>query len=69
MLATDRIRFDQPRAGVQRLAARFGGHAYDLHRHETITNLNGERRALRRIGETGDELPAGIADQRKATGE
>ena len=21
--------------GLQRLAARFGGHAYDLHRHET----------------------------------
>jgi AraC-like DNA-binding protein len=31
----DRIRFDQPRAGLQRLAARFGGHAYDTHRHET----------------------------------
>jgi hypothetical protein len=23
------------RGGLQRLAARFGGHAYDLHRHET----------------------------------
>ena len=31
----DRIRFDQPHAGLQRLAARFAGHAYDLHRHET----------------------------------
>jgi AraC-like DNA-binding protein len=31
----DRIRFDEPRAGLQRLLARFGGHAYDLHRHET----------------------------------
>jgi AraC-like DNA-binding protein len=31
----DRIRFDQPRTGLQRLAARFGGHAYDTHRHET----------------------------------
>ena len=34
-LAPDRIRCDQPHAGLQRLAARFGGHAYDLHRHET----------------------------------
>ena len=34
-MPTDRIHFDQPRAGLQRLAARFGGHAYDLHRHET----------------------------------
>ena len=33
--ATDRIRFDEPHAALQRLAARFGGHAYDLHRHET----------------------------------
>ena len=32
---SDRIRFDQPLAGLQRLSARFGGHAYDLHRHET----------------------------------
>jgi hypothetical protein len=31
----DLIRFDEPRSGVQRLAARFGGHAYDTHRHET----------------------------------
>jgi len=31
----DHIRFDQPVAGLQRLSARFGGHAYDLHRHET----------------------------------
>ena len=31
----DKIRFDEPRSGVQRLAARFGGHAYDIHRHET----------------------------------
>lgn len=35
MAATDRIRFDEPRAGLQRLAARFGGHAYNPHRHET----------------------------------
>src|SRR5215218_5920427 len=35
MTAPDLIRFDQPHAGLQRLAARFGGHAYDLHRHET----------------------------------
>ena len=34
-MSADRIRFDQPRAGLQRLAARFGGHAYDTHRHET----------------------------------
>jgi AraC-like DNA-binding protein len=34
-VTADRIRFDQPRAGLQRLAARFGGHAYDTHRHET----------------------------------
>ncbi len=33
--ASDRIRFDAPHAGLQRLGARFGGHAYDLHRHET----------------------------------
>jgi AraC-like DNA-binding protein len=31
----DQIRFDEPQADLQRLAARFGGHAYDLHRHET----------------------------------
>ena len=35
MNAPDQIRFDEPHAGLQRLAARFGGHAYDLHRHET----------------------------------
>ena len=34
-IAPDQIRFDEPHAGLQRLAARFGGHAYDLHRHET----------------------------------
>jgi AraC-like DNA-binding protein len=33
--ASDLIRFDAPHAGLQRLGARFGGHAYDLHRHET----------------------------------
>ena len=31
----DQIRFEAPLAGLQRLTARFGGHAYDLHRHET----------------------------------
>jgi AraC-like DNA-binding protein len=35
MNPADQIRFDQPQAGLQRLAARFGGHAYNLHRHET----------------------------------
>lgn len=35
MTAPDQIRFDEPHAGLQRLAARFGGHAYGLHRHET----------------------------------
>lgn len=35
MTVQDQIRFDEPYAGLQRLAARFGGHAYDLHRHET----------------------------------
>ena len=35
MPATDQIRFEPPAAGLQRLTARFGGHAYDLHRHET----------------------------------
>lgn len=35
MTAPDQLRFDEPRTGLQRLAARFGGHAYDLHRHET----------------------------------
>ena len=35
MIAPDHIRFDEPHSGLQRLAARFGGHAYDLHRHET----------------------------------
>src|SRR5438445_327735 len=34
-MSLDQIRFDQPRAALQRLTARFGGHAYDLHRHET----------------------------------
>jgi AraC-like DNA-binding protein len=32
---TDRIRFDEPQPALQRLTARFGGHAFDLHRHET----------------------------------
>ncbi|MDI1284760.1 MAG: AraC family ligand binding domain-containing protein, partial [Reyranella sp.] len=35
MTPPDQIRFDEPHAGLQRLAARFGGHAYRLHRHET----------------------------------
>ena len=35
MSAADQIRFDEPASCLQRLAARFGGHAYDLHRHET----------------------------------
>jgi AraC-like DNA-binding protein len=35
MTSTDQIRFEAPVAGLQRLTARFGGHAYDLHRHET----------------------------------
>jgi AraC-like DNA-binding protein len=29
------IRFEPSTAGLQRLSARFGGHAFDLHRHET----------------------------------
>jgi AraC-like DNA-binding protein len=33
--ARDILRLDQPGAGLQRLAARFAGHAYDRHRHET----------------------------------
>jgi hypothetical protein len=35
MSAADQIRFDEPATSLTRLAARFGGHAYDLHRHET----------------------------------
>jgi AraC-like DNA-binding protein len=35
MTSSDQIRCEQPCAGLQRLTARFGGHAYDLHRHET----------------------------------
>jgi AraC-like DNA-binding protein len=35
MIRQDQVRFDAPRDGLQRLTARFGGHAYDLHRHET----------------------------------
>lgn len=34
-MVSDRILFDEPSAGVQRLAARFAGHAFDPHRHET----------------------------------
>jgi AraC-like DNA-binding protein len=34
-MTTDQIRIDESQAGLQRLTARFGGHAYDLHRHET----------------------------------
>ena len=34
MAAPDRIHFDEPHAGLQRLTARFGGHAYSSHRHE-----------------------------------
>jgi AraC-like DNA-binding protein len=35
MCVSDQIRFEPTHAGLQRLTARFGGHAYDLHRHET----------------------------------
>src|SRR5262245_22085610 len=35
MTDSDLVRFDQPQVGLQRLLARFGGHAYDRHRHET----------------------------------
>lgn len=35
MQQSDRIDFDVPNAGLLRLTARFGGHAYDRHRHET----------------------------------
>src|SRR5260370_2061862 len=31
----DQPRLGEPQAGLARLAARFGGQAYDLHRHET----------------------------------
>lgn len=34
-MSPDQIRLDRPTAGLQRLAAPFGGHAYDPHRHET----------------------------------
>ncbi|HYC66509.1 MAG TPA: AraC family transcriptional regulator, partial [Reyranellaceae bacterium] len=34
---TDQVIFDEPAAGVQRLTARFAGHAYDPHRHETYS--------------------------------
>jgi AraC-like DNA-binding protein len=32
--AEDFLVLDEPQAGIQRLMARFRGHAYDLHRHE-----------------------------------
>ncbi|HTR86862.1 MAG TPA: AraC family transcriptional regulator [Reyranella sp.] len=35
MDASDQIRFEPTQSGLQRLQARFGGHAFDLHRHET----------------------------------
>ena len=34
-MIVDQIRLDRPTSGLQRLEGRFGGHAYDLHRHET----------------------------------
>ena len=34
-MTSDQIRLDRPASGLQRLQGRFGGHAYDLHRHET----------------------------------
>jgi len=34
-MTSDQIRLDRPASGLQRLEGRFGGHAYDLHRHET----------------------------------
>lgn len=34
-MTLDRIRLDRPTSGLQRLEGCFGGHAYDLHRHET----------------------------------
>jgi len=35
MAERDHIRFDRAGGSLHRLIARFGGHAYDLHRHET----------------------------------
>src|SRR4051812_50187023 len=35
MAPQDHIQLDRSEGRLQRLAARFGGHAYDLHRHET----------------------------------
>ena len=35
MAPQDHIQLDHSDGSLQRLAARFGGHAYDLHRHET----------------------------------
>ena len=35
MASRDHIQVDPGDGSLQRLAARFGGHAYDLHRHET----------------------------------
>jgi AraC-like DNA-binding protein len=35
MSVADFLVIDEPRAGIQRLRARFCGHAYDPHRHET----------------------------------
>jgi len=35
MASQDHIQVDPGDGSLQRLAARFGGHAYDLHRHET----------------------------------
>ena len=34
-MSVDQIHTEESQAGLQRLSARFGGHAYDLHRHET----------------------------------
>jgi AraC-like DNA-binding protein len=36
-VCADQVSFDEAGAGVQRLAARFAGHAYEPHRHETYS--------------------------------
>ncbi len=36
-MSSNRVQFDEPSVGIQRLAARFAGHAYDSHRHETYS--------------------------------
>jgi len=71
-MIVDQIRLDRPTSGLQRLEGRFGGHTYDLHRHETYgVGLQRLMRAQSMIVEgvalSEATAAAGFADQSHLT--